>query len=415
MAADDGDERSAATPRLEQFLGEPTRDLAAWAWLWEGDHTFPVASHRGLAGRLFVFLKRLFRPLVKAPVNDLWDRQRTFNLILLETLQKELARHQAQHDELHRHVQHIHQDFQAAIEAHAGRLETLDARTTMGLNEVMRHNDALFARVDQKLDRYRREAKELWGRLGALIAAGSGGETSVAAMAPTQKEQSYLELERRYRGAEDEIADRIAAYLPHLEGRSPILDLGCGRGEALKLFAAHGLTARGVDGSRAMVERCCGQGLQVEEGDLFAHLAAVDEGSLGAVVSFHVIEHLPPDSLERLVRLAWRALRAGGMLILETPSPLSVVMAARNFWVDPTHLRPVHPASLEVWFREAGFEPVHRMDLHPFPDDERLPEIDLSSFTGEQQALADDVNRLRDRLDDLLFGSRDFAMLGVKP
>ena len=66
------------------------------------------------------------------------------------------------------------------------------------------------------------------------------------------------------------------------------------------------------------------------------------------------------------------------MLILETPSPLSVVMSARNFWVDPTHKRPVHPASLEVTFREAGFEPVHRIDLHPFPADERLPEIDVA-------------------------------------
>ena len=69
--------------------------------------------------------------------------------------------------------------------------------------------------------------------------------------------------------------------------------------------------------------------------------------------------------------------RRGGVLILETPSPLSVVMSARNFWVDPTHKRPVHPASLEVTFREAGFEPVHRIDLHPFPDEERLPEIDI--------------------------------------
>jgi O-antigen chain-terminating methyltransferase len=103
------------------------------------------------------------------------------------------------------------------------------------------------------------------------------------------------------------------------------------------------------------------------------------------------------------------------VLILETPSPLSVVMAARNFWIDPTHQRPVHPASLEVTFREAGFEPVHRLDLHPFPEDERLPEIDVSRLAADQRDLADQVNRLRDLLDDLLFGARDFGMVGVKP
>ena len=65
-------------------------------------------------------------------------------------------------------------------------------------------------------------------------------------------------------------------------------------------------------------------------------------------------------------------------------------------------------------FREAGFEPVHCIELHPFPDDERLPEIDVGRLPEEQRALADQVNRLRDILDDLLFGSRDFGLVGVK-
>ena len=67
------------------------------------------------------------------------------------------------------------------------------------------------------------------------------------------------------------------------------------------------------------------------------------------------------------MRLAWRALRPGGVLILETPNPLSLVVAARNFWLDPTHRRPVHPESLELSFELAGFEPVERVDLRPFP------------------------------------------------
>ena len=75
----------------------------------------------------------------------------------------------------------------------------------------------------------------------------------------------------------------------------------------------------------------------------------------------------------------------------------------------------VHPASLEVTYREAGFEPVHRLDLHPFPEDERLPEIDVARLAAGQRELAGQVNRLRDLLDDLLFGARDFGMVGYKP
>ena len=163
-----------------------------------------------------------------------------------------------------------------------------------------------------------------------------------------------------------------------------------------------------------MVQLCRERGLEAEAGDLFAALAGVPEASLGGVVSFHVIEHLPAAALDRLVRLAYRALRPGGVLILETPNPLSVVVAARNFWLDPTHVRPVHPDSLKLMYELAGFDPVERLDLRPFPADQALPEIDLATLPAEQRLLADRVNRLRDRLDEVLFGFQDFGMVGRK-
>lgn len=398
-------------PSIEAFLGDPTRDLEAWAWLWTGDHQFPPHSPPGFFGRLRRLFKRLLRPILKFALADLWDRQRVFNLILLENFAQERAF-------LHQSIE----SHQRAIEAHAALLEGLDHRVAQSMTDVMGHNDALFARVDQKLDRYRREAKDLWHRLGALIAAGEEvSSTATSSPAKTdrrdaQQEQEYLELEKRYRGSEQDIAERIATYLPHLEKvPGEVLDLGCGRGEALDVLGQHGIDARGIDSSREMVALCREKGLRADEGDLLDSLTGLQEASLGAVVSFHVIEHLPTDTVERLIRLAWKALRPGGVLVLETPSPMSMVMASRDFWIDPTHRRPVHPASLEVTFREAGFEPVQRLDLHPFESQDRLPEINLDTLADDQKALADQVNRLRDLLDDLLFGDRDFAMIGVKP
>ena len=58
---------------------------------------------------------------------------------------------------------------------------------------------------------------------------------------------------------------------------------------------------------------------------------------------------------------------------------------------------------------------MHRVDLHPFPEDQHLPEIDLTRVSEEQQPLADEVNRMRDMLNDLLFGDRDFGLVGTKP
>ncbi|MEO6193060.1 MAG: class I SAM-dependent methyltransferase [Thermoanaerobaculia bacterium] len=386
------------SPGLDDFLVEPTRDLEDWRWLWSGDHAFPIRSHRGLLGRLLVGFKRLLRPLVKTPQNDLWERQRTFNLILIEHLAR----------------------LEAARADHLRRIEYQEALDSEGIHEVMRHNDALFARADQKLDRYRREARDLLGSLGAALATVRSApppeaNEAVETIARAHEEHGYLELERRYRGTEEEIRERIAAYLPYLEDLpGPVLDLGCGRGEALALLRDHGIAGRGVDSSERMVQLCRDRGLEAEVGDLFAVLAGVAEGSLGGVISFHVIEHLPGAALDRLVRLAGRALKPGGVLILETPNPLSVVVAARNFWLDPTHVRPVHPESLKLMYELAGFDPVERLDLRPFPDSQRLPEIELATLPPEQRPLADLVNRLRDRLDEVLFGYQDFGMVGRK-
>jgi SAM-dependent methyltransferase len=402
-------------PSLDDFLVEPTRDLSDWHWLWKGDREFPIRSHRGLLGRLLVAWKRLLRPLVKVPQNDLWERQRIFNLILLEHLRDE-------------------RQLRLKDDQRIAYLESLHAE---GIEELMRHNDALFARADQKLDRYRREVRDLLGGLGAALAhlesvptaAGPPGSAGLAGLAPAAQprpdqaadlaaardEHVYFELERRHRGTEEEIRERIAAYLPYLGAGGPALDLGCGRGEALALLRDHGIAARGIDGSARMVAVCRERGLEASQDDLFAALAAVPPASLGAVLSFHVIEHLPIGSLDRLVRLAWRALRPEGVLILETPSPLSLVVAARNFWLDPTHVRPVHPESLQLLYELAGFDPVERLDLRPFPTAERLPEIDLATLPPDQRPLADAVNRLRDTLDDLLYGCQDFGMVGIKP
>lgn len=395
--------RGTSDPEIGRFLDEPTRDLADWRWLWEGDREFPIASHRGALGRLVVAFKRLLRPLVKVPLGDLWDRQRVFNLILIE-------------------------HFERLEGLRLGeRVGSLEKALPAAVGDALRHNDALFARADQKLDLYRREARDLLVALSTALAAledgrrrepeepAAGAPDAAAELAGALEERGYLELERRFRGTEEEIAERVSRYLPRLAGRGEVLDLGCGRGEALAVLARAGIGARGVDSSAAMVAHCRERGLAAERGDLFAALAAAAPGSLGGVVSFHVVEHLPPASLDRLVRLAFRALEPGGVLILETPNPLALVVAARNFWLDPTHLRPVHPESLRLAFELAGFDPVEHLELSPFAAAEHLPEIDLAAVPEPQRELADLVNRLRDRLDDLLYGPQDYALIGHKP
>jgi hypothetical protein len=66
-------------------------------------------------------------------------------------------------------------------------------------------------------------------------------------------------------------------------------------------------------------------------------------------------------------------------------------------------------------FHEAGFEPVERLDLRPFGEEERLPEVNLEELPSELKILGESVNEIRDRLDALLFGFQDYAIVGEKP
>jgi O-antigen chain-terminating methyltransferase len=422
-------------PSIERFLGAaPTQELADWRELWEADTAFPLRSHRGLLGRLVVAFKRLLRPLVRLPQSDLWERQRTFNLVLLNMLEARrdrLDRHRDQLKDLHaarkellHDLRQVRDDLLRDIRNHERRIIDLEGVRKEGMEAIMRHVDALFAVVDQKFDRYREDNLQIWSRLGSLLAVAESARTdsegdsepiSPPELAAAWRERQYLELEERFRGVEEEIARRVAIYLPYLERGGEVLDLGCGRGELLALLGERGVAARGVDASEEMVRRCREQGLAAERADLFEGLERAGEESLGGVISLHVIEHLPAATLPRLAALAWRALRPGGVLILETPNPMSLVVAARNFWLDPTHVRPVHPKMLAFCLEQAGFDPIERLDLRRFGDNQRLPELAPAELAAELRPLAEQINRLRDRIDDELFGFQDYGLVATKP
>lgn len=428
---------------------EPPRvddaDLPQWRSLWEEDRPIaPPPSGSGPLGGLMARLKGFLRRFVTSSQHDLWERQRLYNMLVQHHLEARRGQDEAI-GELRdldtgrkKQVETIAAGLHHRSDEHEARLEWLEDVQKKGLERIVRHHDAVFALVDQKLDQYRRQAADLVTQHEALFAmldlkldryrgqavelraqlvsllqvAETGG---AVALEGAVEDQAYVELERRHRGTEDEIATRIEPYLSFFETPGEILDLGCGRGEALELFRQHGLAARGVDSNAEMVSHCREKGLEAERGDLFAALAEAREGSLGGVVSFHVIEHLPAGGLEKLVTLSWKALAPGGVLVLETPSPLSIVVGARNFWLDPTHQRPVHPDSLKLTFELAGFERVERIDRQPFADDERLHEVPIGDLAPEMRPLAHEINLLRDQLDDLLLGFQDYGMVGHKP
>jgi 2-polyprenyl-3-methyl-5-hydroxy-6-metoxy-1,4-benzoquinol methylase len=211
-----------------------------------------------------------------------------------------------------------------------------------------------------------------------------------------------------FRGRTDDITDRYRYLATHFVGCSPVLDIGFGRGEFLELLRALDVEARGIEADVRLVESARARGFQVDVGRAVESLAGLDDASLGGLVMIQVIEHLSPQHVIDVVRLASEKVRRGGRVVVETVNPTSLYTYAHAFWMDPDHVRPVHPNYLRFLFAEAGFATVEQVDRSPVPADESL-----ELMPGDDEA-SKRLNANFERINSLLFGPQDYAVVATR-
>jgi SAM-dependent methyltransferase len=168
----------------------------------------------------------------------------------------------------------------------------------------------------------------------------------------------YVAFEELFRGPPERVAESQRPYLDLIRGHGPVLDVGCGRGEFLALLAGEGIAASGVDSDAGMVERCRALGVQATLADANEHLESLTDGALGTIFSAQVVEHLPYEELRRMLELARRKLRPGGLLIAETVNPHRIA-SLKTFWVDLSHQHPIFPEVALAICGIAGFESAY--------------------------------------------------------
>lgn len=167
----------------------------------------------------------------------------------------------------------------------------------------------------------------------------------------------YRAFEDKYRGDRELIKSRLEVYVPFVDNLKIIeaipkaIDLGCGRGEWLELLGENGFEAYGVDLNEGMLEACKEKGFKVECKNAIDMIKELENESLLVVSSFHLIEHISFEDLQVVVQEALRVLKPGGLLILETPNPENIKIATSNFYLDPTHTKPI-PSELLSFLTE---------------------------------------------------------------
>lgn len=278
-------------------------------------HLRPAAveftSHRGLVGRVIVFVKKLLTQLL-APV---LERQTIFNQTNLDAL-----------EQLEKAVLSLRQEKHPRIDSLEERITTLERSTGVETTEASTHDF------------------------------------------------DYAAFEEAFRGDSEHVAAVQRRYLEYFPDAAagPVLDLGCGRGEFLAMLGERDIPSWGLDVEHDAVLAAREKGLDVRERDLILGLRDCAAGSLGGIVSFQVFEHLTLGKLTRVLELAHTKLRPGGVLIAETVNVASLITHARAFTLDPTHQLALHPLTLKLLVEGCGFHDVDVVFSGEVEDDLRM-------------------------------------------
>ena len=394
-----------------------------------------ITSHRpGVIGRTIVRVKRKLLTLVWDLLKDYFAAERDFQACLVRYLNDFTkyvdARDAGNFWELIRkididiskameRIERIHDEQMGSLGSSERRLSDNLASVQSELQSMLGRLDTLRAVQEDKVATLEAVVSGLEGilaRLGRSAGDSDGGAVAPRTPAPSgsaRMDYSYLLLENRFRGSEETIKQRLSIYPPYFKNASGVvLEIGPGRGELLSLFREEGIPARGVEIDPAMVEICAEKQLEVIQGEGVSYLSGLEDRSLGGLVAIQVVEHLERAALEELLRLCAKKVMVGGMVVLETINPRSLLALSSNYFRDPTHVWPLHPDTLAYVMTLAGLKVDVIKELSPVAEEAQLQALVPEEFmTPRWRYALEQLNRNFEQLNKLIYGCQDYCIV----
>tara|TARA_B100000809_G_scaffold258748_1_gene302482 strand:+ start:301 stop:1020 length:720 start_codon:yes stop_codon:yes gene_type:complete len=140
-----------------------------------------------------------------------------------------------------------------------------------------------------------------------------------------------------------------------------LLDLGCGRGEYIKVFSDLGFDPLGLDISPKILEYL--EGYNVALANLEEGTSPCEENSCDFAFSKSVIEHM--NNPMGLLKVSFNVLKPGGTAVIMTPSWAHNHKEA--FYIDHTHVTPFTKPSLSDALEMAGYKDIEVSYFYQLP------------------------------------------------
>ncbi len=357
----------------DRYVDAPPAGADGWREVWRDDRRYAPRPSR------HEWFLRIVRKLFRRASEPDHERQLNFNVVLLDLLDDLRGDVAAVRRDLLSHVDGVQRDLADALAKESGKLREL-------VVTAAKRNDALIAALDQKIESVAVRVRD-----------------AVHPMVPApSSDVLYRRIEDALRGGESHVRADVAHYVRLAADHAPVLDVGCGRGEFLASCREANVAARGVDTNERSVADLQQRGFDVALAAVPECFASVADDSLGSVLAMHVVEHLPVDALFALFRESARVLRTGGLLMIETPNAESILMGASEFWRDPTHIAPRHPAALTVLAREHGFAIDEIRAVHELPEGTKIPILETDK---------PELQRVIHAINDRFFAPQDLRLV----